>query len=126
MLGSRDFEREIARLRGRMNEILNDASVEMKQSEPLDESEWMPPVDVLENKDEILVKADIPGMSPDEIDLSISGNVLLIKGERKREVERKDENYHNIERGFGKFVRRVSMPAPLNADAKGLAWSRWI
>ena len=113
----RDFEAEIAKLRDRMNQILSGASIDSEQPELLDEVDWMPPLDVLENRDEIIVRTDIPGMKSDEIDLSISGNILQIKGERKREIEREDENYHAIERGHGRFSRQITLPAPAKVDA---------
>jgi HSP20 family protein len=113
----RDFEAEIAKLRDRMNQILSGASMDAEQPEPLDEVDWMPPLDVLENSDEIIVRADVPGMKSDEIDLSISGDILQIKGERKREIEREDENYHAIERGYGRFSRQITLPAPAKVDA---------
>jgi len=113
----KDFEEETIRLQDRMNRLLNNFSREIEQPEPLDEVGWIPPLDVLENKDDIVVKADIPGMKPDEIDLSISGDVLYIRGERKREVDREDENYHTIERGYGKFDRRVTLPTSVNVDS---------
>ncbi len=113
----RDFEAEIAKLREKMNHILSGASIDAEQPESLDEVDWMPPLDVLENSDEIIVRTDIPGMKPDEIDLSISGNILRIKGERKREIEREDENYHAIERGYGRFSRKIMLPAPAKVDA---------
>ena len=116
MLERRDFEEEIARLRNRMNRLFSDFSRGVEQPEPMDEVEWIPPLDVLENKDDIIVRTDIPGMKSDEIDLSISGDVLYIRGERKREVEREDENYHTIERGLGKFDRRVSLPTSVKVD----------
>ena len=62
------------------------------------------------------MKVDVPGMSAEEIDLFILGNVLQISGERKLEGDRKDENYHVIERGQGKFSRRVPLPAPVEVD----------
>ena len=114
---SRDFEERIVRLQDRMNRLLSDFSRGIEQPEPLDEVEWTPPLDVLEDKDDIIVRADIPGMNPDEIDLSISGDVLYIRGERKREVQREDENYHTIERGYGKFDRRVALPTSVNVDS---------
>lgn len=111
----REFEEEMARLRDRMNRVFSDLS--KGQPEPLDEAEWKPPLDVLEDRDKIIVRADIPGVKPDEIDLSISGDVLNIKGERKRETDREDENYHAIERGYGRFDRRVVLPTSTRADS---------
>ena len=112
----RDFEREIARLRNRMNQLLSDPNAGMAQPEQMDAVGWMPPLDILENKDDIVIKADIPGVNPDEIDLSISRNILQLKGERKQEIERDDENYHTIERGYGKFDRRINLPTSVDVD----------
>jgi len=112
----RDFGEEIVRLRDRMNRLFGDFSGGIEQPEPLDEVQWVPLLDVLEDKNDIIVRVDIPGMTPDEIDLSISGDVLHIRGERKREVAREDENYHTIERGYGRFDRRVALPASVNVD----------
>jgi len=109
-----DFEVEIARLKDRMNRILDNYSV--KQTEPLNEAEWVPDLDVLEDKDDIIVKADIPGMTADDIDVTISENILRIKGERKRDIGREDENYHYIGRSYGKFDRRIALPASINAE----------
>jgi HSP20 family protein len=107
---------ELARLQDRMNQLLNRYSSGMEQPESLGETEWIPPLDVMENKDDIVVRVDIPGLTPDEIDLSISGDILHIKGERMREVDREDENYHTIERAYGKFDRQIVLPARVKVD----------
>ena len=112
----RGFEEEIVRLRDRINEILGN-SAGMEVPELMDVVDWMPALDVLENKDDIVVRVDVPGVNPDEIDLSISGDVIQIKGERKQETERDDENYHAIERGFGSFDRRINLPAPVDVES---------
>ena len=109
----RDFETEIIRLRDRMNRLFSDCSRGGEQSEPLGRAEWIPPLDVLEDKDDIIVRIDIPGVKADEIDLSISGDVLYLKGERKQV----DENYHVIERGYGKFDRQVLLPTSVRPDS---------
>jgi HSP20 family protein len=113
----RDFEGEMSRLRDRMNRVFNGLSREAEQPEPLSQVGWEPSLDVLEDKDNITVKVDIPGLKPDEIDLSISGDILRIKGERKQEIEREDQNYHTIERGYGKFDRRVVLPTLTETDS---------
>ena len=107
---------ELARLQDRMNQLLNRYSSGMEHPEPLSETGLVPPLDVLENRDDIVVRIDIPGVTPDEIDLSIAGDVLHIKGERAREVDREDENYHTIERAYGKFDRQIVLPAAVKVD----------
>ena len=113
----RDFEEEITRLRNRMNQILGEPVSRAGQPELMDAVEWLPPLDVMENKDDITVRIDVPGVDPGEIDLSISGDILYMTGERKQEVERGDENYHTIERGYGKFARRVKLPTSVDVDS---------
>jgi len=71
---------------------------------------WMPSVDLSETDKEIIVRAELPGMDPKEIDISLSGNVLSIKGERKHEHEEKKENFHLVERSSGSFSRTLQLP----------------
>ena len=77
---------------------------------------WTPSVDVSETDKEIIVRAELPGMDPKEIDISLSGNVLTIKGERKHEREEKKENFHLVERSSGSFSRTLQLPAEVRAD----------
>ena len=77
---------------------------------------WMPSVDVSETEKELMVRAELPGMDPKEIDISLSGNVITIKGERKHEREEKKENFHLVERSSGSFSRSIQLPAEVQAD----------
>ena len=76
--------------------------------------EWAPAVDVSETAKEIVVKAELPGMDPKDIDLSVRGDVLTVAGERKQEKEEKGENFHRIERTYGSFSRSVRLPAEVD------------
>lgn len=82
---------------------------------PIDEKGWMPAVDVFEKDDRFVVKAELPGMKEDDIDVSVVGDTLSIKGEKKTETEVKDEDYYRCERSYGTFYR--SIPLPSNIDA---------
>ncbi|MGE0087755.1 MAG: Hsp20/alpha crystallin family protein [Desulfococcaceae bacterium] len=89
-------------------------------SENLSESGFHPKVDVTEGKKDITVKAEIPGADAKDIDVSVSGRLLTIKGEKKQEKEEKDKNCHRIERSYGYFSRTVELPADVDetdADA---------
>ncbi len=77
---------------------------------------WMPSVDVSETDKELVVRAELPGMDPKEIDISLSGKVLTIKGERQHEREEKKENFHLVERSSGSFSRTVQLPVEVKAD----------
>ena len=71
---------------------------------------WTPAVDILENKDSVTVKAEMPGFKREEIEVSLHENNLIISGERKRESERKEGEFYRSERFYGKFYRSVPLP----------------
>jgi len=77
----------------------------------------VPAFDVSETDDHIIVKADLPGVDVKDLDISIVGNVLTVRGEKKQEKEEKNESYHRIERSYGSFSRSISLPAEVNPDA---------
>lgn len=78
--------------------------------------EWGLPLDVTENENEFVVKASVPGIQPEDIDVTVHGEVLTIRGEMKQEQERNNERYHLRERRFGTFTRSVSLPAAVKTD----------
>jgi HSP20 family protein len=77
---------------------------------------WEPRIDMSETKDTLTIKAELPGLDPKDLDVSVSGDVLTIKGEKKQEKEEKDERRHVVERSYGAFVRMVRLPAPVAQD----------
>ena len=81
----------------------------------LSESAWAPALDVKETKDNIVVTAEIPGLSAKEVELTISGDLLTIKGEKKQEKEEKEESYHLIERRYGSFSRSIRLTTDVDA-----------
>ncbi|HGE69757.1 TPA: Hsp20/alpha crystallin family protein [Candidatus Poribacteria bacterium] len=109
-----DLETEIRKLKERMNKLLNNYS-EYK-TESMEETEWSPDIDILEDKDYIIVILDIPGISVNDIDTTITGNLLQIKGERKRRASREDENYHFIGRKYGSFNRNIELPTQIDVE----------
>ncbi len=78
--------------------------------------DFVPAIDIHEEDDKITVRADLPGLKKDEIDLSIRDNVLTLKGERKQEHEDKGKDYHRIERRYGQFIRSIPLPDTVDAD----------
>lgn len=74
---------------------------------------WQPSADLTETKDAIVVKAELPGMESKDIDVTISGDVLTIKGEKEKTEERKEEKYHFTERYRGYFERSFRLPAEI-------------
>lgn len=82
----------------------------------LDDRTWAPVVDVYETKDELVVSAELPGVNEKGIQVSMTGDLLTVKGERRHERETKEENYHRLERFCGKFERNIPVPVPVESD----------
>lgn len=83
--------------------------------------QWAPAIDVYDSKDNLLVKADLPGLTKDEIEVSIQDNNLVLKGEKKKDTEINEENYFKTERFYGSFFRTIPLPSSVDAgkvDAK--------
>ncbi len=82
-----------------------------------EEMEVKPPiVDVFEEKDDIVVKAELPGIEKDNIEVNLMDHTLTIKGEKKKEEEVKEENYYRAERSYGSFLRTLELPRDVRAD----------
>ena len=77
---------------------------------------WAPPVDIYEKDGNIVVKAELPGVDPKDVDVRIENNTLTIRGERKIDHEVKQENYHRVERAYGAFTRSFSLPSVLDQE----------
>jgi HSP20 family protein len=71
----------------------------------------MPAVDIFEKNDKFVIKAELPGMKQEDIDVSVVGDTLTIKGEKKTESEVKDEDYYHCERSYGSFYRCIPLPS---------------
>jgi len=78
--------------------------------------EWLPSVDISETKDSFVVKAELPGLDAKDVKVSISGDILTIRGEKKKEEEEKDEHHHYVERYSGSFQRVFQLPTAVKGD----------
>lgn len=108
--------RELAALQDRMNRVFEGTLSRTRNEEELFTGTWAPPVDIYETKDKITLKAELPGFEEKQINLRFEDGVLTIEGERKFEKESGDENYHRVERSYGKFVRSFAIPAGIEGD----------
>lgn len=77
---------------------------------------WAPPVDIYENGDNLVLKAELPGVNPDDVEIRVEDNTLYLKGERKFDKEVKEQNYHRVERSYGTFTRTFSLPNSIDSD----------
>jgi len=88
--------------------------------------EWTPSLDLSETREAFVVKAEIPGIEPKEIQVSLENQMLTIKGEKKQEKEEKDEQYYRMERGYGAFMRSVRLPAPVDGGKVAAAFKNGL
>lgn len=77
---------------------------------------WLPAVDLSETADKIIVTAEVPGIDPKDIDISVQGDTLRIKGEKKEEKEEKGKNYYRMERRYGSFSRSIDLPSSVDVS----------
>lgn len=77
---------------------------------------WNPSVDIFENKDQIVLEAELPGMNPEDVNISIENNVLTIHGERKFEKKDDKDNFHRVERSYGSFTRSFTLPPTVSSE----------
>lgn len=112
--------RELATLQERMNRIFDDtfSSASRREDEGL-AATWTPPVDVLEKRDRIVLAAELPGFSVDQVQLRFEDGVLTLEGERRFEKEVDEARYHCVERSYGRFSRSFRLPA--NVDEEGIS-----
>jgi HSP20 family protein len=113
--------RELNALQSEMNRLFttffdegNDASAARRR--------WAPAVDLVEREDCLVLKADLPGLSEDDVQIEVRDNVLTIAGERKAEHEDKQNGYYRIERSFGRFARSLQLPEGVDADRIGASF----
>ena len=81
-----------------------------------DGNRWTPSVDIMEKEGNLILRAELPGLSEKQIDLKLEGNTLTLKGERKMENEDKEEMYHRVESSYGSFTRSFRLPETVDTD----------
>jgi HSP20 family protein len=106
---------EMLSLRDAMSSLLQESFVR-PSGMPADAVTAMLPLDLSEKENEYIVKASLPGIRPEDVQISAHGDTLTIRGEMKAEQEKQDERYHLRERRYGQFQRTVRLPTPINPD----------
>jgi HSP20 family protein len=78
--------------------------------------DWNPAVDIVENNDNYILKAELPGMNKDDVKITLENNLLTIRGEKKNEYAKKEGNYHRVERSYGSFERTFTIPGSIKSN----------
>ena len=109
--------REMFTLRNRMNDLFDDFFAPVaRKNDDASFWNWNPAVDIYENDDNIVIKAELPGIDKKDLAVDVKDQRLTIKGERKTENEVKEDNYYRRERTYGRFERSFTLPADVDAD----------
>ena len=118
--------REFAQLQGRINRVFNDAYG--RNDDGLTPSgEWTPAVDIYQDGDhEVVLKAELPDLTREAIDITVDNNTLTIKGEKKLSASVKEEQFHRIERHYGTFSRSFSLPPTVDTAKIGAEYKNGV
>jgi len=108
--------RELRSLQDEMTRLFSGVVPATVDREDMLNGAWNPRVDIFENKDNLVLEAELPGLTREDFELSFENNVLTLKGERKFEKKTEGENYHRIERSYGAFTRSFTLPQTVTAD----------
>ena len=119
--------RGLSTLRGQMDRLFNEAfGKTWGTEEGLATGVWAPPVDVFETPESIVLKADLPDVKKDEVDISIENGTLTLKGERKMEKETKEKNFYRMERSYGTFTRSFTLPPTVDSEKVGASFESGV
>ncbi len=113
MLTRWDPFRELARAQEEMNRAFGGERSLFRAGESVG---WTPPCDIYEDGEEIVLRAELAGVEPKDVEIGFESGVLTLKGERKLAMEDKRENYHRVELSYGTFTRAFSLPASIDAE----------
>jgi HSP20 family protein len=110
-----DPTRDLDTLQGDMNRLFDGFFGRRDSAQTGPGRRWVPPMDLVETDDQLVLRADLPGLDRDDIEIEVKENVLTVAGERKAEHERRGEGFHRIERSFGRFSRSLGLPRGIDA-----------
>ena len=108
--------RDVLRMRHRMNHLFDDLFYPRSESGEMTARGWQPAVDIYDNEEGIVIKAELPGIDRKDIVVDVKGRVLTLKGERRSESETTGENWYRQERCHGKFERAFTLPGEVDRD----------
>jgi HSP20 family protein len=108
--------RDLRTLQEEVNRLFSTNMTRTFGDEGIARGAWAPSVDIYENKDQIVLEAELPGMKQEDFDLSIENNVITLRGERRFEKTEDTDNYHRVERSYGSFTRSFTLPQTVSSE----------
>jgi HSP20 family protein len=118
--------RELTTLQNEMNRLFNTAFDAPTGGNGGTLRRWMPAMDLVETEDHFVLRADLPGLSEENVNIEVEDRVLTISGERKAEHETTKEGYHRVERAFGAFSRSLTLPEGIDPEAVSASFDRGV
>jgi HSP20 family protein len=116
-------------LRGLQEEVNRLFSTNLSRSfvdEGIARGAWTPNVDIYENKDQIVIEAELPGMRREEFEITVENNVLTLRGERRFEKKEETDNYHRVERAYGTFARSFTLPQTVSTEGASAEYKNGV
>ena len=108
--------RDLRTLQEEVNRLFSSSLTPSFGDEGIGRGAWSPTVDIYENKDQIVLEAELPGMNREDFELTIENNVITLRGERRFEKKDEADNYHRVERSYGSFTRSFALPQMVSGD----------
>src|SRR6266567_755511 len=108
--------RDLRTLQEEVNRLFTGNIARPFDDEGIARGSWSPNVDIYENKDQIVLEAELPGMKREDFELSVENNVITLRGERQFEKKEDSDNYHRVERSYGSFTRSFTLPQTVSAE----------
>jgi len=108
--------RELEEMSRRFDSIFSRPFLSVWRRLPPEEREWAPAIEMFEKDDKFVLRAELPGVKKEDIDVSVSDNTLTVKGERKSENEVKEEDYYCCEHAYGSFFRSIALPSNVDDE----------
>jgi HSP20 family protein len=108
--------RDLRNLHEEVNRLFTGNVGRTFEDEGIARGSWSPSVDIYENKEQIVLEAELPGMSREDFDLSVENNVITLRGERHFEKKDETDNYHRVERAYGAFLRSFTLPNTVSGE----------
>ena len=118
--------RDLRSLQDEVNRLFSSNFSRSYGDEGIGRGAWTPSVDIFENKDQIVLEAELPGMNREDFELTIENNVLTLRGERRFEKTDEGDNYHRVERSYGAFTRSFTLPQTVSGEGANAEYKNGV
>src|SRR4051812_46493774 len=118
--------RDLRTLQEEVNRLFTGSMPRAFDDEGIARGAWSPSVDIYENKEQIVLEAELPGMKREDFDLSVENNVITLRGQRLFEKQDESDNYHRVERAYGSFTRSFTLPNTVTAEGANAEYKNGV